>query len=221
MTVLLLLLLGVLLGGCASTRLVSDQPNPSLRERSLAVRIGSTPSFYADTPERRNYGVFGVVAMMRSGNQLVEQYALQDPAAILSEDLAASLMETNRMRAASPERADLLLDIKTINWDFRPYRKNAEALYVVYSARVSLIDTRSGRVLASGKCRSVRDPDSDRASLDALLADNARLLHDELREAGHECAQRMKRETLSAFLERSVPPVASRQVPLGSVTAAH
>ena len=216
---LLLAAAAMLMAGCATTAPIADVTNvrsDPLGGRTIAVRTGSTPSFYADTPERRVFGLFGVMAMMRSGNQLVETYGLKDPAALVSQELAAALADGNRMSPAPADRADLLLDVQTIAWDFRPYRRDGDNLFVVYAARVTLVDQRSGVRLASGKCRSRRDPGSDSATLDELLADGARRLHDELREAGLECAQRMKRETLSALLGTALPPVAQQQVRIPS-----
>ncbi len=228
------LLAGWLLAGCASTLpAVSDEDEPAarqadagrldaleadqLRHRTLAVRTGSTPSFYADTPGRRTFGILGVIAMMREGNRLVEDYGLQDPAGQLSEDLLTALARRNDMRTSSREAADVLLDVKTINWDFRPYRNDPNNLFVVYSARISLVDQRSGTVLASGKCRSRRDRVGDSATLEQLLADGAKLLQNELREAAGECAQRMKDDTLSAFLQ-NVPPVAHQAQPTATAS---
>lgn len=215
-----------LLAGCASSLPAMAQDDDStsgrevatrlgavesdlLRNRSLAVRTGSTPSFYADTPGRRTFGILGVIAMMQEGNRLVEDYGLEDPAAQLSEDLLTALASRNDMRTSSRDAADVLLDIKTINWDFRPYRNDPNNLFVVYSARISLIDRRAGTVLAAGKCRSRRDRVGDSATLEQLLADGAKLLQTELREAAFECAQRMKDDTLSAFLQ-NVAPVAQQ-----------
>lgn len=224
---MLSLLAAWLLAGCASTLPAAsefDEPATGrtadisgldtldaaqLRHRTLAVRTGSTPSFYADTPGRRTFGILGVIAMMREGNRLVEDYGLQDPAVHLSEDLLRALASRNDMRTSSREAADLLLDVRTINWDFRPYRNDPDSLFVVYSARISLVDQRNGTVLAAGKCRSRRDRVGDSATLEQLLADGASRLQTELREAAQECGQRMKDETLSAFL-LNVAPVAQQ-----------
>jgi len=235
---MLALLAAWLLAGCASTLpTVADEDEPAaghhvdagrdrldsrldsdlLRHRTLAVRTGSTPSFYADTPGKRTFGILGVIAMMREGNRLVEDYGLQDPAGQLSEDLLTALARRNDMRTSSRDAADVLLDVKTINWDFRPYRNDPNNLFVVYSARITLVDQRSGAVLASGKCRSRRDRVGDSATLEQLLADGAKLLQNELREAAGECAQRMKDDTLSAFL-RSVAPVAHQAQPTATAS---
>ena len=222
-----------LLGGCAgplsvaseddesgrqvTNRRLGELPADQLRNRSLAVKTGRTPSFYADTPGRRNFGILGVIAMMREGNRLVEDYGLEDPSAQLSEELITTLASRNSMRTSSREAADLVLDIKTINWDFRPYRNNPDDLFVVYSARVSLVDQRNGTVLASGKCRSGRDRTGDSATLEQLLADGAKRLQTELREAAHECAQRMKEDTLSAFLHNVAPVAQQERTQAGSL----
>jgi hypothetical protein len=222
----------VLMGGCASKlpmmaddestsvdsapERLAEVPSSLLWNRKLAVRTGSTPSFYADTPGRRTFGILGVIAMMRQGNQIVEEFGLEDPAGYLSEDLVSTLATRNRMQTSTRDAADLLLEVKTINWDFRPYRNDPDKLFVVYSARINLIDRRAGTVLASGKCRSTRDAQGDSATLEQLLADGAERLQDELREAALECSQRMKSETLSAFLQ-NLPPVAQRQSNSGSL----
>lgn len=195
--------------GVSAARPLDTVPANALRNRSLAIRTGSTPSFYADTPGRRTFGILGVIVMMREGNNLVEEHGLEDPAGQLSEDLLTALASRNAMRTSSRDAADLLLDVKTINWDFRPYRNDPDNLFVVYSARIRLIDQRTNTVLASGKCRSRRDREGDSATLEQLLADGATRLQQELREAAHECAQRMKDDTLSAFLQ-NVPPVAQQ-----------
>lgn len=220
-----------LLGGCASATITASDdsdddddlstvqlPGEILNNRSLAVETGSTPSFYADLPSRRTFGILGVVAMMRAGNQLVETYGLEDPAGHLSKDLVTSLAAHNRMKTSTREAADLLLNVKTINWDFRPYRNDPDNLFVVYSARISLIDQRDGTVLASGKCRSRRDREGDSATLEQLLADGAKRLHTELREAAQECAQRVKSDTLSALL-RGVAPVAQQTTTVAPAVA--
>lgn len=213
-----LLLATALLVGCAGTATVgadraasATAPSPitvpadKIRNRSLGVMTGAAPSFYADTPGRRTFGIVGVIAMMREGNRLVESYGLEDPAGQLSEDLVASLALHNGMQTSTRDTADVLLQVSTINWDFRPYRNDPDNLYIVYSARISLVDRHNGAVLAQGKCRSRRDHQGDSATLDDLLADGAKRLQKELREAAQECAQAVKSSTLSAFL----PPVAT------------
>jgi hypothetical protein len=230
---LALLCAAVLMSGCASKlpvmagddetpvdaapQRLTQVPSNLLWNRKLAVRTGSTPSFYADTPGRRTFGILGVIAMMRQGNQIVEDFGLKDPAGHLSEDLVNTLATRNGMQTSNRDAADLLLEVKTINWDFRPYRNDPDKLFVVYSARINLIDQRAGTILASGKCRSTRDAQGDSATLEQLLADGAERLHDELREAALECSQRMKSGTLSAFLQ-NLAPVAQRQS--GTVPAA-
>jgi hypothetical protein len=213
-----LLLAAAALAGCAhgGTTVAEDRQDDSdsrverlnarselLWERSIGAKTASTPSFYADTPGRRTFGILGVMAMAVEGNRLVRAYGIEDPATTLSEELLASLALQNRMRTSSRRDADVLLEVKTINWDFRPYRNDPDDLFVVYSARVNLVDRRDGQVLASGKCRAGRERSGDSATLEQLLADNAARLRQELREAAHECAQSIKGDTLAAFLNNT------------------
>ncbi len=210
------LLSAAALAGCAHGSIVAEDRRDDgdsaetlqvkgdlLWERSIGAKTGSTPSFYADTPGRRTFGILGVMAMAVEGNRLVRDYGLEDPAVTLSEELIASLAIQNRMRTSSRTDADVMLEVKTINWDFRPYRNDPDDLFVVYSARVNLVDRRDGQVIASGKCRAGRERTGDSATLQELLADNANRLRQELREAAHECAQRIKGDTLAAFLNNA------------------
>ena len=202
--------LALLLGACAAVPPRYVDNNDQLIERRLAVRIGSTPSFYADTPGRRMFGPFGAVSALRQGNRLIEELAIEDPAHGIARSLADTLREANRMAAADPAEADLILDVKTTNWDFRPYRNDPDQLFVVYAARVTLTERASGRVLLQDRCRSGRDP-GDEASLDGLLAEQGRKLRAELAEAAGECLARLSTGPLRVALTPGVAPVAHHE----------
>lgn len=198
------------LTACAAVPPRYVQNNHDLANRSLAVRIGSTPSFYADTPERRMFGPFGAVAALRSGNQLIESLAIADPAHDLSGALAQDLQKANRMAStADTNQADVVLDVKTTNWDFRPYRNDPGQLFVVYAARVTLTERTTGRVLIQDRCRSGRDPSEAKVNAEQLLADGGRLLREELAEATRICLAQLSAGPLRFALTPGLPPVAS------------
>ncbi len=201
------------LAACAAVQPNYIDSNDALATKSLAVRVGSTPSFYSDTPGRRFFGPFGAVSALQEGNRLIRAHGIEDPAHAISRELGASLAALNGMRLESdPDKADIVMDVKTTNWDFRPHRNDAAALYVVYAARVTLTDQATDEVLTMGRCRSSHDPQTDRASIDELLADDGQRLRSEIKDAARECVARLVAGPLRVALQPDVAPAARRQL---------
>lgn len=202
------LLIGLaLLGGCAhapgnggNERLAAS----SLERRTLAIKVADAPNFYADTPDRRFYGLLGVFSMASEGNRIVRDLNLSDPAQAMAEDVRRSLNQRFRLvsaaDAADDRKPDLELQIRTVTWDFRPYRNDPERSYVVYAARVELADLATGRTIYSERCQSRPAGPQDLASVTTLLEDGGRRLREELREAAGQCFAALQTGPLGAVL---------------------
>lgn len=194
-----------LMSGCATHHQPRAGSSPSaypgalLAKRSLAVNVSEPPAFYADTTERRFFGILGAFSMRSAGMELVSRYGLRDPSTTVATELKQALMTGHGM-VETTGTPDLVLDVDTVNWDFRPFRGNAHRMYVVYSGRARLTDTRLGRVVAEGVCRSVQEPDGNAATVDTLLANGARVLREELQDAGRDCARRLQVGALSMVM---------------------
>lgn len=198
---------GVLvLTGCVSTRSI-----PLQRERIATLKGGTItltkrekPPFSATTAGKAMFGAIGAVAMIVHGNKIVEENAIEDPAGYIATALAGELASANAMtvvptegvlaRGRNPAElarqysgADLLLDVQTVNWTFVYFLPDLTRYRVVYSAKLRLIDTKTGKGVAEGFCARVPEKSDDAPSYDELLADQAARLKQELATAADHC----------------------------------
>jgi hypothetical protein len=191
--------------GCAAVPAdggTRDATATALERKTLAIEVGETPNFYADTPDRRFFGILGVFSMASAGNQLVKELGITDPAREMADALRADLGRRFQLvpSDAGDRTADLQLQIRTVTWDFRPYRNDAQRSYVVYAARLVLTDVASGRTIQSARCQSAPAGPDDLASVPDLLQDGGQRLRTELREAAGQCFASLRTGPLGVVL---------------------
>lgn len=199
--------LGFMLVGCASTKTVPmdtakvEQTSPA----SITISSREKPSFAAMTAGKAMVGgLVGAAAMIISGNNIVEENKIEDPASHISSGLAASLAErlgieeveesgivTKESGVAGLSRdyasSDLLVDVETLGWGFSYYPFAMRTYHVPYSARLKVIDTRSMQAVAEAHCSRRPDKTDDSPSHAELLANGAERLKQELVAAADSC----------------------------------
>ena len=162
------------------------------------------PDFAAYTAGKAVFGLIGLSIIYGTGNKIVADNAIDDPAREISARLVKHLSEklsveiadsgsltvaTNKVSDISSvySSTDLVLDVETRNWRFIYYPSNFAKYRVIYSARMRLVDTRAGKILAEGLCSRTPDDIDNAPSRDALLANSAELLKQELELAADFC----------------------------------
>ena len=211
-----MLAMPLLLVGCVSTKNVkadvemlrSDQP------ATVTVSARKKPDFVAMTAGTAAVGgLLGALAMIEAGNDIVEENGVQDPASYIGAELAKSmtqslgvqLVENGGKLAESGKPGDLakvydnahlLLDVQTINWSFTYFPTDWNNYRVVYSAKLRLVDTRTGKLRAEGFCARVPEKSDGAPSRDQLLADSAALLKNELKVAADYCIGQFRANVL-------------------------
>jgi hypothetical protein len=212
----LILLCGSIVNGCVTVRdLPIDQGVIStLSGKSIITVKRTMPGFSAMTADKMAAGsLFGAIggavagaSMIRSGNALVRENNIPDPAYEIAERIARA-METKydityagisdaeitdddvSKLAAFHKRTSFALDIRTINWGFLYYPLYWTRYRVIYAARMRLIDTNSAGVLAEGGCYSLRDKIDTAPTYEELLENGASRLKAEIEDAVIDCAQ--------------------------------
>src|SRR2546430_7409800 len=171
----------VTLNGCVSVQQIPISNAPlALQDREISLASRDQPDFGAMTPGRMVGGaLFGAVggaiagtAMVSAGNQIVAEHNLTDPAELIGPTLVDTLSEKFSARAGklrprlstddeneaakTAAGADIVLDVRTINWGFtyipNILRLGSEKYRVLYSARGRLVDVKQGKVLAESGC---------------------------------------------------------------------
>jgi len=170
-TLLVLLALGAL-GGCVSTKIVpvDHQALSGLHGGTVVVSQREKPSFAANTAGKMMFGAVGAVAAISSGNDIIRDNEVADPAAYIEQALLKDLVTDNALKGVAIQAntgsgttdvaqlakqyagADLLLDIQTINWSWIYYPTSWSHYKVIYSAKIRLIDTKHSKLIADG-CR--------------------------------------------------------------------
>lgn len=158
------------------------------------------------TAGKAGFGVFGVPAMIGAGNEIVQKNGIEDPAIAIRDSLVRDFANQKGLQVVpaipSPipatttdvkrivkesAKADLLLDVQTVGWQFTYFPTDWNSYRVNYSVKVRLIDTAANKTIAEGFCVRIPEKTADAPSRDQLLENSAALLKEQLRIHGGQC----------------------------------
>jgi hypothetical protein len=212
----LIVLCASIVNGCVTVRdsPIDQSVIPTLGGKSVITVKRTMPDFTAMTADKMAAGsLFGAiggavagVSMIRSGNALVKENHIPDPAYEIAARIARA-METKygitysgisdaeigdddvSKLAAFYKTHSFALDIRTINWGFLYYPLYWTKYRLIYAARMRLIDTNSAGVLAEGGCYSLSDKIATAPTYEELLENGATRLKGEIEDIVSNCAQ--------------------------------
>ncbi|WP_156171438.1 hypothetical protein [Dyella japonica] len=205
--------MAAVLSGCVSAPTKSMDSSSALQGKHVVVTQYAKPDFSAMTPGKAAFGLFGAMAMISAGNELVKSENIEDPAIEISEHLASD-MEAKRSATLLPSShtiatddnpaslvkiypgADVILDVKTINWMYNYYPSQWGKYHVNYAARVRLIDGKTGALVAQHLCKIDPTDPNDPPTNDALRANHAALLKEFLHKAASSCVSDVEQQAL-------------------------
>lgn len=209
-----LLSLSALLTACVNPHnvpLSSERAN-DLRGSRLTISKRDAPAFAAMTPGKATLGLLGAAAMIADGNSKIRTNAVADPADSIAKEIASAVAAKNGAKVIASNRkasgesskaiasaysdADYVIDVRTINWSCIYYPMNFARYRVLYSAKLRLIETRTGKVLCEGFHARIPDDKQNAPSYSQLWANNASILKSELAIAARDAVAHFKRETL-------------------------
>jgi hypothetical protein len=213
--ILLVIALSIL-PGCTSvqyTPLSNDSSN-QLQGKKLTTTKYPIPDFAAVTAGKTLFGVIGGVAMISTGNSIIKQNGVEDPAYQIGQRLAEKLAAERNMSLNSEGSAfakndsvdalvstypnsNYLLDVKTLNWMFGYYPTNWARYRIIYAARLRLIDASSNQVIAESICKSRPVDDNNPPSEDELLDNHAAGLKAYLKKTEDACVDVLARDVLN------------------------
>ncbi len=205
----------LLFTGCTSVKHIplSQDTSASLKGSSMAATQYPMPDFSAMTAGKATLGLIGAAAMISAGNEIVRENNIPDPAFGITEglverlkasrsiefvdmpDIVAKKDDIKALIAAYPG-VDYLLDVKTFNWMFGYYPTDWTHYRVIYNARMRLIDTKAGKVIAETLCRTTQGDDNNPPTREQLLENNAGLLKSYLTNGANQCVDVLARDVL-------------------------
>lgn len=219
----------------AKIQLLTPEAAATLTGKTVTVtRRSDKPSFIAATAGKASFALIGVGAMIAEGNSIVRQNEIADPADIVEAGLLPALSQQYSLKpaeavphaiatgndlrqivAAAPA-SDLVVDIRSLGWNFNYYPTHWGSYWVGYAVDVQLIDVKANRVLMHMPCGANTQKVPSPPTKDALLADRAALLKTVLASLAWNCTQLLAKEVFKVA-DGHVPeiPLAYRN-PLGA-----
>ena len=177
---------------------MAENSAASLKGREISISTRDKPDFAAMRAATSGLlvgGLLGAAINISAGNEIVAQNDVDDPAGQIGRTLGGALEAAHGARvsrlsgalssddAAEVRKmmpaADLVLDIRTINWSFLYFPLNWTKYRVLYSARGRLIDAKNGEVLAESGCvKPLDEEDTERMLLRSAAQPSGDDVHD-------------------------------------------
>jgi len=226
--IILSLLTLALLSNCVSTKLV---PLPadfsSVKNKTILAQVGEKPGFADITfsqmlsSELLTGGLLGPAIMIHSGNKIIEENEVEDPASLilanLSKDLEKNYDSTiinlgvgdKKEESLSKEypNANYLLDVKTVNWTISYLPVMVNKFRLIYSTKLTLTDIKTSQIVAEGFCSRIPPIKNSFPTHDQLLANKAQLLKNELTKSADDCSKVLREAVLNLPTKQTVAAV--------------
>jgi hypothetical protein len=201
--------------GCATTTVAPKRAEiEKLKDAEVrAVTFAPAPFVLASAGKAAAGGLFGMIggavagaSMQRAGEEMIDTYAVPDPAIAVRERLAGALTDEFGLRLttdtapAGDTAAELkakfgdatVLDTQTIGWQLVYYGSDWTHHYLVYAGRGRLLRLSDRKVLWEDRCFiRLPDPKGSRRKVDDYRANNGELLKQKAQEAADACANEL------------------------------
>jgi hypothetical protein len=217
--VILLSLLVPFLASCVRIEEIPLSDSSAIRGKNGLQTERERPPFTAVTAGKATGAAFGAIggaiagaAMVKSGNAIVSENGVEDPANWISQELASQIKRkygttfkgTRKVTDEKPESiakactgADFALDVRTINWSLGYFPVNWATYRVFYSAQLRIIDCKTGVVVAQGFYARLPEKSDDSPDWDELVENNkAERLKKELKIGAQEALHHFKTNIL-------------------------
>lgn len=223
--VALLLALSPALGCGGSTPLPGPLNRAALRAshpRSVRGAVTPVPQFQGVTSSSGMLAAFGLAGLVMmqgaadSEGDRARETGVYDPAVAINVELTKALAKRFSLQITDPspkkigrtirpvedlsdrnQDVDLLLEVRTNAWGFKPVRIGAYG--VTYEGTLRLIDTRSKALIAEGQCTSLPVDSSEAPSYEQMQAQEAALLKEMLRGLEQYCTDDYRKRILGLY----------------------
>ena len=204
----------VFLSGCTTLDPIplSSDASRQLQDKSVVRTTYPAPNFFANNHRNSMFGLIGAVAAFLEGNSMIQENDVQDPAIAIGQGIVDRLIATRNATQvpslavttsddiqtllATYQGADILVDVKTVDWMYSYYPAKWGRYKVTHLARVRLIDSASKEVMVVTGCASEQSDDANPPTEDQLLQNKAALLKEYLSKSATSCIDRVTKDFL-------------------------
>lgn len=225
-------LLAASLPVCAKDKIlpISLEAASQIQNKSFIVTRHAKPDFADMTAGKVQFGLLGGIAMVKAGNEIIQNNHISDNAEILEDVLVPLLIKkysmtlidenANHTEYVKPEQiakeqtqGDYILDINSLSWMSMYYPTNWGKYHTFYMGQVRLIDRTSGLQISNMTCtiNGRKEKNKNPPSKDDMLENQAQLLKDMLASQAWNCAQRMAKEQFG-IADSDIPKIPAQLV---------
>ncbi|GAA4494015.1 hypothetical protein [Pseudaeromonas paramecii] len=194
--VVLLIVFALSATGCATVNhdaLTQDEAL-ALKDKKVGLtHYQDRPDFIAQTAVNVQFGLLGLASAISSGNAMIKNNQVADPAIAIADKLAQGLAQEQQMQVVAEAQSvsskvtdeallghfgqqDYVLDVKTLGWSSIYFPTDWDNYRVMYTARARLIEVQTGKIIADETCSHVPDyADTNQAPSYKALEDGSGL----------------------------------------------
>ena len=208
----------IFLSSCVSTKVINLSPDEAnnFRGKTIAVVPRDKSTMTLKTPFHTAMlgGALVAFHMIYKGNQIVKENGVEDPSILLAQKLQGDLAKDYNLKIVTNSDAkkadtydvnkisdlyrgiaDYALDARTLSWELSYVGGDISNYVIVYSSQLKLIDVKNAKVVGENSCKYTP---YNKYRKDAMLADGAKILKQELSEAANACSNLFKDLIFSA-----------------------
>jgi len=194
--------------GCATVKpqAIEAKHSERLKNQTVATTTREKPSFMMTSPGNMAIGgLIGALIAQSTGNRLIAENEVEDPADAISAGLLRVLQAHQGTRQVTPAmpttsndpqklasvgkgKAKFVLDVETTGWGAGYFPSAMSRYRVGYSARARLIDVETQAQIAEGGCRR-ETGFGDAPTYDELWANKAAIMRRESALTVQECVE--------------------------------
>lgn len=194
--------------GCATVKpqAIETKHSERLKNQTVAATSREKPSFMMTSPGNMAIGgLIGALIAQSTGNRLIAENEVEDPADAISAGLLRVLQahqgtrqvapampttsnDPQKLASAGKGKAKFVLDVETTGWGAGYFPSAMSRYRVGYSARARLIDVETQAQIAEGGCRR-ETGFGDAPTYDELWANKAAIMRRESALTVQECVE--------------------------------
>jgi hypothetical protein len=198
--------------GCVSTANVGLPKDrlPQITGATMTTTARPRPDCAMFKAGNAMFGMVGGLAAVSAGNELVRKYDIQDPAPAMAEELVRHLATTlhvvpqagqgvaidtqdvPKIADAAQGKADLVLDVQTVNWSYFYLPTKWMHYRLMYTVKLRLIDVRTKQLVAEGFYAWKEPEGTAYPTYDEMIADNAAKIREDLKIASAAAVEAFK-----------------------------
>jgi hypothetical protein len=199
----------------AKPKSLNTKAATAMSGQTIAATERPLPDFAAMTATKAGLGMAGAFMMIGYGNAVVRDNHIEDPAVAMGADLVASLATARGATAIEAKAAvkghsageiagaagdaRYVVDVSTTYWGYMYKSADWGHYYVLYMARLQVIDTATKKVIAEGKCKWKPAKDAKLPNGEEILANQAAEVKAQLNQAREACTAEFKRDVLGGI----------------------